>query len=432
MLDLNRAASNQLHIEMTPTDVLLDILEPVASMLYHRAEQYKVRVVCPESSIVILTDRIRLKQIMLNLANNSRKFVSRGFIQLSAEVAVLDEGTDQERSVVRVSVEDSGPGIPVQKRDKLFNKFQSSLDTLNQGTGIGLCLCKNLSQLMGGELYLDEDYKSGVEGFPGARFVVDLQIPPISLKVATAAEDELFDDANVETAPQRLAENRSTKRLSFAEEPQCQQRAHSSGPAEELTGESSARLSSEAGVAAVTPSLIATVHSQTSTKPSSTSMECDLSLPETLKVLVVDDDLIVRKLLLRSIRRLAPGWTAKEASNGETALLMAEAEDYDLIIMDQYMASTEKQLLGTETTRALRSQGCKARICGLSANDVEEAFLAAGANCFMQKPFPCEKVALGREMHRLLATPLVTTTVAADSDLDADVTPLQARVPKTN
>lgn len=66
------------------------------------------------------------------------------------------------------------------------------------------------------------------------------------------------------------------------------------------------------------------------------------------------------------------------------------------------MASIEKQLLGTDTVRAMRSRGIQSIICGLSANDMEQEFLAAGANAFMLKPFPCEKKALTMEIHRIL------------------------------
>ena len=65
------------------------------------------------------------------------------------------------------------------------------------------------------------------------------------------------------------------------------------------------------------------------------------------------------------------------------------------------MASIEKQLLGTETVRALRSRGVNSMICGLSANDLEEQFVQAGANYFLFKPFPCEKDALSAELVRL-------------------------------
>ena len=67
----------------------------------------------------------------------------------------------------------------------------------------------------------------------------------------------------------------------------------------------------------------------------------------------------------------------------------------------QQMASIEKQLLGTETVRALRSRGVESLICGLSANDLEQQFKEAGANHFLFKPFPCEKEALSAELIRL-------------------------------
>jgi signal transduction histidine kinase len=67
-------------------------------------------------------------------------FVTKGFVRLRAEVI---EGN------VQLSVEDSGPEIPESTRKILFSRFQESLDSLNQGTGIELCLCKGLIGLMG-------------------------------------------------------------------------------------------------------------------------------------------------------------------------------------------------------------------------------------------------------------------------------------------
>lgn len=125
-------------------------------------------------------------------------------------------------------------------------------------------------------------------------------------------------------------------------------------------------------------------------------------LPVNLNVLFVDDDLILRKLFGRAVRKVAPGWSVQEASNGESALRIVDEKQFDLIFMDQYMTSVEKQLLGTEATRALRAKGVSARICGLSANDAEQLFLDAGANAFMFKPFPCEKDALTKELLRVL------------------------------
>jgi CheY-like chemotaxis protein len=104
----------------------------------------------------------------------------------------------------------------------------------------------------------------------------------------------------------------------------------------------------------------------------------------------------------RAVLRVAPLWSIEEASNGETALQMVDNKTFDLIFLDQYMASVEKQLLGTETARALRAKGVDSFITGLSANDMESPFLQAGANAFMFKPFPCKTDELRQTLQRLL------------------------------
>jgi CheY-like chemotaxis protein len=103
-------------------------------------------------------------------------------------------------------------------------------------------------------------------------------------------------------------------------------------------------------------------------------------------------DLILRKLFSRAIRKVAPTWKIQEAASGEAALSMVDSSDvgFDVIFIDQYMASTEKQLLGTESVRSLRSKCVKCKICGLSANNLEDSVLSAGADFFMPKPIPCD------------------------------------------
>jgi DNA-binding response OmpR family regulator len=107
-------------------------------------------------------------------------------------------------------------------------------------------------------------------------------------------------------------------------------------------------------------------------------------------------------LFVRAVRTAMPGWDVHEAANGETALRLVDKQSYDLIFLDQYMASVEKQLLGTETARALRAKGTTSKICGLSANDIEKSFLESGADAFIMKPLPCRKEALSRALLRIL------------------------------
>jgi CheY-like chemotaxis protein len=322
MLDTYRAAANKLEITLAPTDLLKDVLEPVCSILYQRDGRVDVTVDCPEN-LFVATDCLRLKQIMLNLGRNSTKFVHSGFIRFRA--AVVD-------GVVELYAEDSGPGIPVEKQGALFEKFQSSLDVLSQGTGLGLSLCENLTHLLKGDIWLDETYDSGVQDSPGARFVIRLNTPPVS------SEDILqFSKGGTDSNSEEF------------------------------------------------------MHQDDGNDKVSTKV---VELPENLSVLFVDDDLILRKLFSRSVAKAAPTWKIKEAANGETALRLVDSEPYDLIFMDQHMASTQKQLLGTETVRKLRANGFKNKICGLSANDLEQSFMSAGADCFILKPIPCDKSTL--------------------------------------
>ena len=124
MLDMHRAADKQLKVSKSATDVLHDVLEPVHAMLHQKRDRVELIIECTPN-LYVMTDSLRLKQVILNLGRNSAKFVNDGFIRLRAEVV---------NNEVILSVEDSGPGIPQQKRELLFAKFQESLDRLSQGT----------------------------------------------------------------------------------------------------------------------------------------------------------------------------------------------------------------------------------------------------------------------------------------------------------
>lgn len=298
-------------------------------------------------------------------------------------------------------MEDSGPGIPEGKRGNLFGKFQESLDLLNQGTGIGLHLCEKLTSLMGeAELWLDEEYHSGVEGCPGTRFILDLHAPPLddgywddshSLPDMAALEtvtlmDTPFVEPDVFPMLQSQTEAAATQPdpVVFIDTSEGSLRSlvHTSEPLfsqhmETVAGENPAPF----------------VDIKVAQHPRQQPPE-HKELPKVLRVLFVDDDAILRKLFGRSVRRLAPEWKIEEASNGETALRMVESEEYDCIFLDQYMSSIDKQLLAQRLARALRAKGVSCRICGLSANDA--AVADAGADRFLFKPFPCEKDALRR------------------------------------
>jgi hypothetical protein len=137
----------------------------------------QVLVECDPPNLMVRTDALRLKQFILNLARNSTKFVTHGFIRLRARI-VKD---DNDKEHVQLSVEDSGHGIPLENRARMFAKFQESLDSLSQGTGMGLCLCMKLTKLMNIHLWFDDSFDSGIPGCPGTRFVLDMEEGPFRL-----------------------------------------------------------------------------------------------------------------------------------------------------------------------------------------------------------------------------------------------------------
>jgi signal transduction histidine kinase len=87
LLDLHRAESYQIKIETAPVDLKLDVLEPVASMLQlHRdSTSAKIQLDCP-NNLIVLSDRLRLRQMVLNLGRNSTSFCTEGVVRLRGYV----------------------------------------------------------------------------------------------------------------------------------------------------------------------------------------------------------------------------------------------------------------------------------------------------------------------------------------------------------
>lgn len=315
MLTIHQADCNKIKMEMAPTDLLHDVFEPISSILYKRATIIEVLVECPEN-LIVMTDVIRLKQVVLNLVRNASKFVERGFLRMRAEVV---DGQ------VQIYVEDSGPGIPLEKQKSLFDKYQASLDLLGQGTGIGLSLSKKLMDAMDGDIGLDTAYHSGIEGCPGACFVIRLNREPVNMSSAFSTEIET-DPLSDTPAPFALGPPVSsgpTKGCHLQEGDEENQLVVE-------TYSSNAQANNNPPLWAVTP--------EQNACPSKTPSEASADLPVELSVLFVDDDAVLRKLFVRAVKRAMPSWTINEASNGETALKMCESQlpwQYDLIFLDQ-------------------------------------------------------------------------------------------------
>lgn len=121
----------------------------------------------PESPepFTFTTDPRRVQQILINLLTNSCKHTSAGEIVLSSSL------TENPGSVT-YAVTDTGPGIPADQAEKIFERF-TKLNEFVQGTGLGLSICRDIAGRMGAQVYLDTAYTED-----GARFVFIVPVAP--------------------------------------------------------------------------------------------------------------------------------------------------------------------------------------------------------------------------------------------------------------
>lgn len=170
VLDLARAESGKLELFPKPVLVreIVDVTTAlVADMAAAGAVTLRVRHAAgsPEA---VRADPLRVRQILLNLLGNAIKFTPAGG-QVTLSVAPL-HGADG----LRLSVQDTGPGVPPDVRPYLFQDFLFGPvdNTRTDGTGMGLAISASLAQAMGGRI----DYQPGPEGI-GSLFIVDLPLP---------------------------------------------------------------------------------------------------------------------------------------------------------------------------------------------------------------------------------------------------------------
>lgn len=165
VMDLARSEAGQLHLTCEPLDLreVLESVSVIAKMLVQdKALVWRAEI--PEDVPWVWGDRTRLRQVLLNLVNNAVKFTEEGHIVLSVEV---------QDGAVKVSVQDTGLGIPLDEQPVIFDEFRQSERTAARGyggLGLGLAICKRLIEMHGGEIGVRS---SGEEG-AGSEFYFTL------------------------------------------------------------------------------------------------------------------------------------------------------------------------------------------------------------------------------------------------------------------
>lgn len=160
VLDYSQIEANNLELEELPFSLPQTIRE-VVDMLNIRAQKrgYEIEYKIEESLKRNLKgDPKRLKQILINLIGNAVKFTYEGGIFVTVE----DIGLEGQKQMIRISVRDTGIGIPEEKISQLFNPYtQLNHNFPEEGTGLGLAITWELVHLMGGKIWVDSQKGKG-------------------------------------------------------------------------------------------------------------------------------------------------------------------------------------------------------------------------------------------------------------------------------
>ena len=179
ILDYSKIEAGQLEVEHRPFD-MRECIETAMDLLATRAAEKGLElayVIAPNTPTTVVGDVTRVRQILVNLLSNAVKFTETGEVVLSLSATPLDE----TRSELEFAVRDTGIGIPPARMDRLFRSFsQVDASTTRKygGTGLGLVICKRLSEMMNGHIRVES-----VVG-EGSTFLVTLpfEVSPIDVK----------------------------------------------------------------------------------------------------------------------------------------------------------------------------------------------------------------------------------------------------------
>ena len=126
--------------------------EVAGDVVVRKPETVELKLESTTSHLVVTTNKAYLKKILSELLYNANKYTLEGFITIGCERQADDS--------IRFYVANSGPGIPEADRERIFMQF-TKLNDFNEGLGMGLYLCRQLAQRLGGTLELDPLYIGG-------------------------------------------------------------------------------------------------------------------------------------------------------------------------------------------------------------------------------------------------------------------------------
>ncbi len=433
ILDYSRLETGRLSLEavtFSPEALVQSVAELLAPKAHEKGLDI-VGMVAPDAAMPVIGDDGRVRQILFNLAGNAVKFTERGGVTLS----VVRKGEGRLRFVVR----DTGPGVPLNKQERIFEEFSqadASIARRYGGAGLGLAIVRRLATAMGGVVGLDS--RPGA----GAAFWVDLPLAAAGARASEAAPDlqglrvgilcasevlrqgacalasglgaEIAASANLALPPGRfdavlvdhglLADRSSAGLEAFL--------LHAPPAIVMLAPEDRSQLDRYRALGAarylIKPLRRHSLGEQVLQAAGRSSFMAEAASAKTvgddrlapqnlagLKVLLAEDN-PVNALLARTVLTRA-GATVTVAADGEEAVeaFRAAGDSFDLVLLDLRMPRLDG-LGAARRIRGLGDVGARAALIALTAEasaDDRAAALAAGMNDFVTKPIAPEALA---------------------------------------
>ena len=417
ILDFSKIESGMMDIsdvEYEPMSMINDVSNIIMTRIGSKELELTVDV-NPDLPSGLYGDNVRIKQVMVNIANNAVKFTKEGNVHVKIDFLQ----TSEDMIELIVSITDTGSGIKESDMDKLFKSFQQLDSKRNrniEGTGLGLAICKQLVTLMKGRIHVDSVYgKGSTFSFVIPQKVTNLhhsveKLPPNIVAAGLIqseyiAQELALDLERLGVTYERLETEESLSQIQergagyfFVEQPlfteavQYFLRLHPDVCGVLLTNHRTVRSYDLANLRMVKKPLyilgLANIFNGREDNAAFSMMEAedfDFVAP-TAEILVVDDNAInltVAKGLMNPLEM-----KIDTALSGKDAVLMVTDKRYDIIFMDHMMPEMD----GVETTRVIRrllGNNGQVPIIALTANAVEgtaEMFISEGMNDFVTKP----------------------------------------------
>lgn len=442
ILDFSKIEAGQMDMEHEPF-VLTDVLDAISDMFLEKMLHADIELVIDVAENVpnaLVGDALRLRQVLLNLLGNAFKFTARGEVVLRVQCQM----SSSEQATLLFEVRDTGIGIPQEVVQKLFQAFTQADDSTTRkygGSGLGLAVCKQLVELMGGEIGVESEFGSGSNFHFTAVFGRSRQedAPPLQLTSLKALRVLIVDDnASNRTVMQRMLESFKWQVESAscaAEGLAALRRAAAKSPFDlvlidwrmpDMDGlQTCEAIRADQQLAGVRI-IMMSAFGREAQKHRAASLKLDAFLIKPIKsarlrdavetiwgsrahdnggqqqlkeiaqlesaqlfagrrVLLAEDNAINRKLARLMLEKT--GFRVDAVENGRLAVEAVRSTSYDLVLMDMQMPEMD----GLEATRAIRSDAAfvDLPIIAMTANVMQgdkDSCLAAGMNDYLSKP----------------------------------------------